>query len=99
MYVCVCFFFFFVRSIEFNFFNLLSFFAIRRHPPVDVEEFGFLEKIFSKTQPEETTWAKLVNLKTIHWYCDGPEPTPTALKYEAKIRKRKFVIFTLFARS
>ena len=39
-------------------------FSVRWRPQVDVEEFGFLEKIFSKTKPEERTWAKLVNLKT-----------------------------------
>ena len=70
-------------------------FSVRRRPQVDVEEFGFLEKIFSKTKPEERTWAKLVNLKTIHWYCDGPKPMLAAFKYEAKIRRRKSVIFTL----
>ena len=75
------------------------FFLVRRRSQVDVEEFGFLEKIFSKTKPEERTWAKLVNLKTIHWYCDGLEPTLATLKYEAKIRKRKSVIFTLLKQS
>ena len=61
---------------------------------MDFKEFAFLEKIFSKTQLEERTWAKLVTLKTIHWYCDRPEPTPAAVKYEAKIRRHKSV--TLF---
>ena len=75
-------------------FNRPSSFAVRRRPQVDIKEFAFLEKIFSKTQPEERTWAKLVTLKTIHWYCDGLEPTPAAVKYEAQIRRRKFV--TLF---
>ena len=42
-----------------------------------------MERIFSKTKPEERTWAKLVNLNTVHWYCDGPEPTPAAIKYES----------------
>ena len=74
--------------------NRPSYFAVRRRPQVDIKEFAFLEKIFSKTQPEERTWAKLVTLKTIHWYCDGPEPTPAAVKYEEQIRRRKFV--TLF---
>ena len=70
------------------------FFSVKQHPQIDVEEFGFLEKIFSKTKLEERNWAKLVNLKTMHWYCEKPEPTPATLKYEAKIRKRKSVIFT-----
>ena len=74
--------------------NRPLFFAVRRRPQVDFKEFAFLEKIFSKTQPEERTWAKLVTLKTIHWYCDGPEPTAAAIKYEAQIRRHKFV--TLF---
>nr|POE87219.1 hypothetical protein CFP56_33102 [Quercus suber] len=59
---------------------------IRRRPQITLEEFSFLERIFSKTKPEEWTWAKLVNLNTIHWYCDGPEPTPATLKYEKQTR-------------
>ena len=47
-------------------FNRPFSFAVRRCPQVDIKEFAFLEKIFSKTQPEEMTWAKLVSLKTIH---------------------------------
>ena len=74
--------------------NRPLFFAVRQRPQVDFKEFAFLEKIFSKTQPEEKTWVKFVTLKTIHWYCDGPEPTATAVKYELQIRRCKFV--TLF---
>ena len=55
------------------------------------EEYNFLEKIFVKSKPEERTWAKLVNLNTVHWYCDGPEPTPAAIRYEERTRQRKFV--------
>ena len=44
------------------------------------------------TKPEERTWAKLVNLNTVHWYCDGPEPTPVAIKYEERTRQRKSII-------
>ena len=54
-----------------------------------------MEKIFSKTKPEERTWAKLVNLNTVHWYYDGPEPTPAAIKYEERTRQRKSVTFFL----
>ena len=43
-------------------FNRPSSFAVRRRPQVDIKEFAFLEKIFSKTQSEERTWAKLVSL-------------------------------------
>ena len=75
------------------------FFAVRRRPQVNLEEFSFLERIFAKTKPEERTWAKLVTLDTIHWYCDGLEPTPAAVKYEAKIRRRKYVVLILFERS
>ena len=50
-----------------------------------------MEKIFSKTKPEERTWAKLVNLNTVHWYCDGPEPTAASIKYEERTRQRKSV--------
>ena len=66
---------------------------MRRHPQIDLEEYNFLEKIFSKTKPEERTWAKLVNLNTVHWYCDRPEPTSAAIKYEERTRQRKSVTF------
>ena len=68
------------------------FFLVRRRPQIDIEEFNFLEKIFAKSKPEERTWAKLVNLNTVHWYCDGSEPTPAAIKYEEQTRQRKFVV-------
>ena len=73
----------------FDNFNRSSTFVVRRCPQVDIKEFAFLEFFISKTQPEERTWVKLVTLKTIHWYCDGLEPTLAAVKY--KIRRRKFV--------
>ena len=57
---------------------------------------AFLREFFAKTKPEERTWAKLVTLDTIHWYCDRPEPTLEAVKYDAKIRQRKSVILILF---
>ena len=41
-------------------------------------------------------WAKLVNLNTVHWYCDGPEPTTAAIKYEERTRQRKFVTFFFY---
>ena len=69
---------------------------MRRCPQVDLEEYNFLEKILSKTKPEERTWAKLVNLNTIHWYCDGPEPTAAAIKYEERTRQRKSIISFFF---
>ena len=62
---------------------------VRRHPQIDIEEYNFLKKTFTKSQPKERTWAKLINLNTIHWYCDGPEPTPTAIKYKERTRQRK----------
>ena len=84
----------------FNSFDTLSlfcllifflFFTVRRRPQIDIEEYNFLEKIFAKSKPEERTWAKLINLNTVHWYCDGPEPTPAAIKYEECTRQRKSV--------
>ena len=50
-----------------------------------------MKKKIAKSKPKERTWAKLVNLNTVHWYCDGPEPTPAAIKYEERTRQRKFV--------
>ena len=76
----------------------IFFFAIRRRPQVELEEFNFLERIFAKTKPEERTWEKLVTLDTIHWHCDGLEPTPAIVKYDAKIRRCKSVVFILFER-
>ena len=70
-------------------------FAVRRHPQVDLEEFSFLEKVFAKTKPEERTWAKLVMLDTIHWYCDGPQSTPVAIRYDTRICQRKSVVLIL----
>ena len=67
-------------------------FSVRRHPQIDLEEFNFLKKIFAKSKLEERTWAKLVNLNTVHWYCDRPEPTPTAIKYEERTRQHKSVV-------
>ena len=75
---------------------IVFFFAVLRLPQVELEEFSFLERIFAKTKPEERTWAKLVTLDTIHWYCDISEPTLEAVKYDAKICQRKSVILILF---
>ena len=92
--VLVCEFFIIVQFI--TTFLTVFFFAVRRHPQVELEEFSLRERIFAKTKPEERTLAKLVTLNTIHWYCDGPEPTPAAIKYDAKIRRRKSVVLVLF---
>ena len=83
----------FYRSTYYVFSILLTvyFFADRRWLQVDLEEFSFLEKIFAKIKLEERTWAKLVTLDTIHWYCDGPQPTPAAIRYDARIHQRKSV--------
>ena len=67
------------------------FFTVRRRPQIDIEEYNFLEKNFVESKPEERTWAKLVNLNTVHWYCDGLEPTPTAIKYEERTRQCKSI--------
>ena len=34
---------------------------------------------------------KLVTLDTIHWYCEGPEPTAAARHHDSQARRRKFV--------
>ena len=71
------------------------FFTVRRRPQVDIEEYNFLERIFAKSKPEERTWTKLVNLNTVHWYCDGLKPTLVAIKYEERTRQRKSINFHL----
>ena len=74
--------------------NYWSFYVAQDRPPVSHEQFSFLENIFNKTKLEEKTWAKLVNLNTLHWYCDGPKPTKVALRYEAQVRARKSITFS-----
>ena len=76
--------------------------ASRDCPLVSLEQWSFLEKIFNKTKLEERTWAKLVNLDTLYWYCDGLVPTATAHRYGLQVRQRKpitphfdFFLFTL----
>ena len=63
--------------------NCPSSYAARDRPPVSLEQFSFLERIFNKTNLEERTWAKLVTLDILHWYCDGPEPTIATRRYDA----------------
>ena len=36
----------------------------------------------------------MVNPKTIHWYCDGPEPTREAIRYDERVHKRKSIILS-----
>ena len=79
-------------------FLIVFFFAVRRRPQVELKKFSFLERIFAKTKPKERTWEKLVTLNSIHWYCDGPETTPAAIKYDAKIHKHKFIVLILLER-
>ena len=50
-----------------------------------------MERIFSKTKLEERTWAKLVVLDTLHWFCDRPEPTVAARPYNVQVYQRKSV--------
>uniref|UniRef100_A0A7N2LC38 Uncharacterized protein n=1 Tax=Quercus lobata TaxID=97700 RepID=A0A7N2LC38_QUELO len=56
-------------------------------PEVTLEEWTFLEKIFTTTKLFERSWTKLVTLDTLHWYCDGPEPTVAACRYNKQVRK------------
>ncbi|KAL0013999.1 hypothetical protein SO802_001068 [Lithocarpus litseifolius] len=71
------------------FFNRLLL-AAQNRPQISLEDWSFLENFFQKTKLEERSWVKLVRLETINWYCDGPEPSEVALKYEKKVRARKF---------
>ena len=77
--------------------NYPSFYTTRDRPLVSIEQFRFLENIFNKTKLKERTWAKLVNLNTLHWYCDGPEPTKATLRYEAQVQARKSVTFSFLS--
>ena len=43
----------------------------------------------------ERTWTKLVTLDTLHWYCDGPQPTKAAHCYDSQVRRCKSVAFYL----
>ncbi|KAF3948419.1 hypothetical protein CMV_025582, partial [Castanea mollissima] len=62
--------------------------SARDRPQVTLEEWSFLERIFNKTKLEERTWAQLVTLDTLHWYCEGPEPTSAARRYDSRVRKQ-----------
>ena len=68
--------------------------VVWRRPQITLEEWSFLERIFNKTKPEERTWAKLVTLNTIYWYCDEPEPTPEAIRYDNRVCQCKSVTNT-----
>ena len=87
-YVCA---FLFFNTYDRPDYSVSLFFTVQRCPQVDIEEYKFLERIFAKSKLEERTWAKLVNLNTVHWYCDRPEPTLAAIKYEERTRQRKSV--------
>ena len=39
----------------------------------------------------ERSWIKLVTLDTLHWYCDGLEPTEAAHCYDSQMHKYKSV--------
>ena len=87
--LCMCFLFF--NTYDRPDYSVSLFFTVQRCPQVDIEEYNFLERIFAKSKLEERTWAKLVNLNTVHWYCDRPEPTLATIKYEERTRQRKSV--------
>ena len=46
--------------------NYPSSYVARDRPPVSIEQLSFLENIFNETKLEERSWAKLVNLNTLH---------------------------------
>ena len=70
-------------------------FASRDCIKVTLEQWSFLEKIF-RIKLAERTWVKLVTLDTIHWYCDGLEPTTAARRYNSQARRRKSVAHYFF---
>ena len=78
--------------ILFSAFDVRLLFSVQRRPQIDLKEFNFLDRIFAKSKQEERTWARLINLNTIHWYYDGPKPTQAAIKYEERTRQRKSII-------
>ena len=77
--------------------NHPSFYAVQDRPPISLEQFSFLENIFNKTKLEERTWAKLVNVNTLHWYYDGAKPTKAALRYKAQVQARKSITFSFLS--
>ena len=78
--------------------------ASRDCPQVSLEQWSFLVKIFNKTKLSERTWAKLVNLDTLFWYCDETKPTTAAHRYDCQVHQHKsiaqnfgyFIIILLF---
>ena len=69
--------------------------ATRDHPPVSLEQFSSLERIFNKSKLEERTWTKLVTLDTLHWYRDGPKPTTATRRFNAQVCQRESVTLYL----
>ena len=82
----------------YNFFltsNCPSSYAAQDCPSVSLERFSFLERIFNKSKLEERTWAKLVTLDTLHWYCDRLESTTATRQYDAQVHQRESVTLYL----
>ena len=68
-----------------------SLIVARDRPEVTLKEWSFLENIFTTTKLSERSWTKLVTLDILHWYCDSPEPTEAACRYNKQMRKQKSV--------
>ena len=64
----------------------------RARPEVTLKQWIFLEQIF-RIKLSDRTWAKLVTLNTIHWYCEGPKPTVAAYHHDSQARQRKSIAY------
>ena len=64
----------------------------RARPEVTLKQWIFLEQIF-RIKLSDRTWAKLVTLNTIHWYCEGPKPTVAAYHHDSQARQHKSIAY------
>lgn len=68
--------------------------ATQAHPKVSLEKWSFLEKIF-RIPLLERMWKQLVTLDTLHCYCEDPEPTNIARRYNTLVHQRESVAYFL----
>ena len=69
--------------------------AVQDCPEIALEQWSFLERIF-RIKLSKRTWTQLVTLDTLHWYCDGLQPTAVTCHYDSQVHKRKSIILVFF---
>ena len=72
----------------FFFLILLFFIAATACPSITDEQLGFIQRILEIPLDQRKCW-HLINLDTLHLYCEGPDPSPEARKLGEYSRRRK----------